>query len=273
MAQCFLHGNGGANVLNFKVVGNPQPANPRENTIWINTDTPITFYAFQTEAPSNPQEGWVWIFVGTSSTAAFNALKKNGIQVYPISAKQYIGGAWVDKTAKSYQNGEWVDWVVSLYDSGKASVPFVDSSTANYGGYTSAVSDAPSRGSVVYNADHIVLSVSAGTASDSSSQFIGTQNEIDVRGHSTLYVEFDNISISKTGGDSWGNGNYVCVSASPIKQFPHTSGSFKRINATSGAQTVTIDISGFDTAYIVVYGHVFNTATTVSSKIRRIKLI
>ena len=272
MGQAFLHGNGGANPLNFKVVGNPQPTNPRENTIWIDTDTPITSYVFSATQPAG-SSGMVWIITGTSSGAEFNALKKNGIQVYPISAKQYIGGAWVDKTAKSYQNGEWVVWVVGLYDSGKASVPFVDSQTANYGGYTSAVSDAPSRGSVVYNADHIVLSVSAGTANDSSSQFIGTQNEIDVRGHSTLYVEFDSISISKTGEDSWGKGNYVCVSASPIKQFPHTSGSFKRINATSGAQTVTIDISGFDTAYIVVYGHVFNTATTVSAKIRRIKLI
>lgn len=54
--------------------------------------------------------GMVWISTGTSSAVAFNALKKNGIQVYPLSAKQYIGGAWVDVTAKSYQNGAWADW-------------------------------------------------------------------------------------------------------------------------------------------------------------------
>ena len=54
--------------------------------------------------------GQVWISTGTSSLVAFNAVKKNGIEVYPISAKQYIGGAWVDVEAKSYQDGVWVDW-------------------------------------------------------------------------------------------------------------------------------------------------------------------
>ena len=54
--------------------------------------------------------GQVWFPVGTSSPVEFNALKKNGITVYPLSAKQYVSGAWVDKTAKSYQNDAWVDW-------------------------------------------------------------------------------------------------------------------------------------------------------------------
>lgn len=40
---------------------------------------------------------------------SFNALEKNGIPVYPMIAKQYIGGAWVEKIAKCYQNGEWVE--------------------------------------------------------------------------------------------------------------------------------------------------------------------
>jgi hypothetical protein len=30
--------------------------------------------------------------------------------VYPISAKQYVGGALVEKPARTYQGGEWVDW-------------------------------------------------------------------------------------------------------------------------------------------------------------------
>ena len=247
MAQCFLHGNGGSNPLNFKVVGNPQPTNPRENTIWIDTDTKITGYQFsaeyqgknllkntatsqtingvtftvnadgsvtangtasentwlgivvylepnttytvsgcpkdgsyetycvqlmdttdwvsvseygnganfttsgvtrhefrmriganatvsnitfypmirlasETDAAWEPyggaQEGAVWIKTGVFSSGAFNALKKNGIQVYPISAKQYIGGAWVDRTAKIYQGGEWHDWMFDLYVDG-----------------------------------------------------------------------------------------------------------------------------------------------------------
>lgn len=56
-------------------------------------------------------EGAVWIQTGNSSPVEFNALKKNSIHIYPLSAKQYVGGAWVDKDAKSYQSGAWVDWI------------------------------------------------------------------------------------------------------------------------------------------------------------------
>ncbi len=108
---------GGGTALNFKVVGNPQPSTAKENTIWIDTDT-ITSWLFSATEPSPAEPGMVWISIGTSSTVEFNALKKNGIQVYPLSAKQYVSGAWVDKTAKSYHGGEWVEWVTFLYKDG-----------------------------------------------------------------------------------------------------------------------------------------------------------
>lgn len=99
---------GGSGGLNFKIVGGTsEPSNPKENTIWVNTDTDITSWIFGVDEPDEPVDGMVWITVGTSSTVAFNVLKKNAIQVYPISAKQYVGGAWVDKEAKCYQDGEW----------------------------------------------------------------------------------------------------------------------------------------------------------------------
>lgn len=105
---------GGGGGLNFKVVGGTTaPSNPKENMIWVNTSTKITSYIFSATQPTG-SAGMVWISTGTSSTAEFNALKKNGIQVYPLSAKQYISGAWVGETAKIYQGGEWVDWVVLI---------------------------------------------------------------------------------------------------------------------------------------------------------------
>ena len=108
-------GGGGGAALNFSVVGNPQPASPKENTIWVNTDVKITGYVFSAVEPADPVEGMVWISVGVSSSAPFNALKKNNITVYPMSAKQYVSGAWVDKTAKSYQGGAWVDWFTYIH--------------------------------------------------------------------------------------------------------------------------------------------------------------
>lgn len=111
--------------LNFKVLGSQnEPSGASENTIWVNTDVPITGYVFNADQPANPSEGMVWIKTGTQSAAAFNALKSNTIMVYPLSAKQYTGGAWVDVTAKSYQGGAWVNWIKRL--------EFIANGVANY---------------------------------------------------------------------------------------------------------------------------------------------
>lgn len=121
MGICYLMQNGGGASLNFKVIGNPMPSTAKENTIWIDTDVPITSYIFSATQQTG-SAGMVWISTGTSSTVAFNALKKNGIQVYPISAKQYVGGAWKTVTAQSYIGGQWVqfssDWEGELYEPG-----------------------------------------------------------------------------------------------------------------------------------------------------------
>ena len=103
---------GGGNPLNFKVVGGTsQPSDTKENTIWVNTSTTISGWAFSAETPSNPVAGMVWFLTGTSSNIEFNALTKNDVTIYPLSAKQYVSGAWVDVTAQSYQGGVWKEWI------------------------------------------------------------------------------------------------------------------------------------------------------------------
>lgn len=108
--------------LNFKIVGGTtQPTSPKENTIWINTDTAIGEYQFSSAEPTKRadgtalQNGDVWIKNIVSSQNGFNALKKNGIEVKPISAEQYVGGAWVDKKMQLYQNGTWKSLSPYLY--------------------------------------------------------------------------------------------------------------------------------------------------------------
>ncbi len=100
---------GGTDPLNFKVVNgyNTTPSNPKENTIWVNTGVEIISWVFSSTKPENPVQGMVWFNVGTGSNAAFNALKKNTIQVYPISASIYNNGEWSEKEVKIYQNGAW----------------------------------------------------------------------------------------------------------------------------------------------------------------------
>lgn len=112
MGEVALEGFGsGSAGVNFKIVGGTtQPTAARENTIWVNTDTAISGWAFSASAPAEPVEGLVWLQTGTYSNVEFNALRKNEIQVYPLTAKQYIDSAWVEKTAYSYQGGSWVSW-------------------------------------------------------------------------------------------------------------------------------------------------------------------
>ena len=120
MAKGFKHGAGGGAPLNFKVVGNPQPSNPKENVIWVDTDIDIPAWHFSATQPENMAEGAVWFPTGVESPAVFNALKKNGIMVYPLSARQYVSGAWVDRVTKIYQGGEWRTMIISglLYENG-----------------------------------------------------------------------------------------------------------------------------------------------------------
>jgi hypothetical protein len=91
--ECFLVKNGGGAPLNFKVVGGTtEPLILKENTIWIDTDSEISSWIFSAKEPTNFTEGMVWFFMSTTSSGIveFNALKKNGIQIFPVSAKQYL---------------------------------------------------------------------------------------------------------------------------------------------------------------------------------------
>lgn len=107
----YVLGGGGADI-NFKVVGGTtRPTSPKENTIWVNTSTKISEWTFSATQPVNPTGGMVWFSTGKSSSVEFNALKKNRLNVYPVSAKQYVSGSLVDVTCQSYQNGKWNNWI------------------------------------------------------------------------------------------------------------------------------------------------------------------
>lgn len=111
MAKGFKHGAGGTDALNFKVVGGTtQPENPKENTIWVNTETDISGWVLSQEEPVEPSDGLVWIGLGTASPAPFNALKKGGLHCFPASCRQYAGGTWVNEDAYLWKDGAWVQF-------------------------------------------------------------------------------------------------------------------------------------------------------------------
>lgn len=98
---------GGAE-LNFEVVGGTtKPSNPKPNTIWVNTSTAITSWAFSADEPTAPVSGMVWIISYPMGDVYFNALQDDAIQIYPLGAQQYINGAWKPLTASIFKNGNW----------------------------------------------------------------------------------------------------------------------------------------------------------------------
>lgn len=104
--------------LNYEVVGGTEvPSNHKENTIWVNTDVEITSWIFSVDEPENPVNGMVWFRTGEYSSVIINVLKDSSVEVYPLSAKQYINNAWVGVTAKSYQDG-WKDWFTAAFLNG-----------------------------------------------------------------------------------------------------------------------------------------------------------
>ena len=175
------------------------------------------------------KEGEVWFPTGASSPVSFNAVKKNGLMVYPLSAKQYIGGTWVEKTAKSYQGGAWVAWWNGqLYDNG-------NTYTSVTGGY-SAYGDGTI---LTENADHLYIEstgpsgVYNNTPVDMAKYNTITFTWTCVRGG--IDVRFQVRSDKSTGGSGWAAG--TTITSPEAKQY-----------------TTALDISSLSGSYYVGVG-------------------
>ena len=201
---------GGSGGLNFKIVSYATKSElladtPKENTIGVITSIPIKGYHFGTEEPSPAAAGMVWITTGTSSAVEFNSLKKNAIQVYPLSAKQQDGSAWVDVTALSYQGGEWVEWFDgTVYDNGKFAPGF---SYVTKAGNTESWVDA---------------STDAYLAATGRFGFIYLTPKIDMTPYTTLTMKVKNGSRVGVSSDGTESGLIAQKSAGATKETEYT---------------------------------------------------
>lgn len=230
-------GSGGSAGLNFKIIGaTSMPSNPKENDIWVNTSDKITDWVFSVTQPTSAT-GRVWISVGTSSIVEFNALKKNGIQVYPISVKQYTNGAWKDVTAKSYQNGKWRDW----WD---GSVIYGDNKyTEIVGEWKTILGDT---GQVTWGTDGVTLTYTGNVGRHAS---IYGKNPIDVTSYKTLRA-----TVTKAVGTT--ANNIIGVRKSPttstsITDYASGYAAYATVPASDNEQIINIDISNLSGDYYV----------------------
>lgn len=226
--ECYLVQNGGGTSLNFKVIPNPMPSTAKENTIWVDTDK-INNYYFSAEQPENMVEYDVWFPVGTSSSVAFSATKKNPIMIYPLSAKQYIGGALVNKTAKSYQNGAFVDW----WD-GSILVDGKD--------YVNGFTIAENYGTVTIGADiTIARDVNADDPNGGNITYVNANNPIDIKPFNSL-----KFSVNVLRKENVNNGDHVALSIG----FKDSTGAWvcnKYLNfwnLNSGDYTISLETGG-----------------------------
>ena len=223
---------GGAPALNFKVAGGATaPDNPKENTIWVNTDVPVTGWALSFDAPAAPAEGTVWIVIGTGGYNVFNALRKNTLAISPMAAKQYVGGAWVERDAQIYIGGEWKDLILYMVKNGRTVYPLEavgKSYDVSNPGAWSGANIVPENGYV---------SVSGA----SNGYGIVYVDDIDLTFAGTLTIDgtFSN-EYKKCKLFVWSAlGTYITDNVVRSIDLPH------------GAGSVSLDVSGLTGAYVV----------------------
>lgn len=251
-----MSGGGGA-ALNFKVMGGTaEPSNPAENTIWIDTDAKITGWLFSSHQPENPAEGMVWIATGSASNAEFNALKKNGIMVYPMFAKQYVTGAWVNKYAMIYQSGKWVslrEWKGELYVSGEDWNHITGgwvAETRNVGeGYTRFPPTITDNGTSI---------TAAMNNNYTGVGFMVTANDIDLTGWNTLTAE---VSGYASVNDDNSGATLSVINRASTDSNGCIVASVNCGTNTFSKKTVTLDIASLSGKYAIGL-HMYNGGTT-----------
>lgn len=255
---------GGSVKLNFEVVGGTtQPSNPKENTIWVNTDVEIprvVFYGGTPGAANYKVEGVVWIKEGYVTSPYFNALitpnSKTNFYCHPLYVYQYINGAWTHKPAMIYRGGAWVELMRYIFKDGKLN---------EITGFMS------SKGTVSTG------SVLKFTANSNDYGHWYSKEKIDL-------TNVNKLSVVVSGGMSWqwGNSPLIGVGTSvPSNNEGQISGlsAYKRL--TSGRDGTTyaissgtyeIDVANINTSVYLVASVISTSSETGSISISKITL-
>jgi hypothetical protein len=236
---------GGAS-LNFEVVGGTtEPTNPKENTIWVNTETAIGEWQFSPLEPtvradgSSLAAGDVWVKTGDYSGVGFNAIKKNIIDIMPLYCNQYVNGSWAAVIAKTYQEGAWQDWTHYLYNMGET----FDVVT---GGWELRNTD----GKVGENTENGLYAKA--TSSEGSYSFNWhTINLIDVTPYKTLKA----IARSNKSKNSNANGDGIHRLGTTLREPTWTPDiALASVNSIANtAQEISVDISGQTGLQRIIY--------------------
>ena len=254
--------------LNFEIVGNPKPANPSNNTIWLNTDTPIVNYFLvsdiaELEADLNFDNGDVYIQIGTDSDAKFSLVDDwpNVLMVYPLSAMQYVNGAWVKLYGEASIDNEWIpfssEWNGELYDIGNQ---YTDK-TGGWGssGWKPYYPNFATTPPTFNDSGMVITTVNSPTSGD---QFVisGTQNKIDLSNYDTInvtvtdYEETFWIGVTKDKV-VWDDSDYLLLARQRI----------------SKNGVIPLSVSSISSGYISIFGYTNGKDVTFGA-VKKIKM-
>ncbi len=243
--------------LNFRVTGGTTQPTGRENLIWVNTSATITDWIFCVAQPDGV-EGRVWFKVSTFSDGAFNAVKQNGLWVYPNPCKQYISGSWAAKDTQIYSDGAWKEFYQYLYNNGTVSALGSGLGTNSckwYPGTTYYDIANIQRG-----ADYIRF-----YSSDTYSHGIAiwTTSKVDL-------TDFTSLKVNITSASS-NNASTIKLAAYISPTLPSNTSSYtNRIaaaawNLTSGAGVLEVSLSSVTGSYYVILGYSQNGAQSTNT--------
>lgn len=202
---------------------------------WPNVETKVRFVEPDAEYQiSEPEEGTVWVKTGMSSKAAFNALRKNALQVCPLEAKQYVEGQWVRKEAEIWQNGGWVQFITLF-----------DGFLFNYGSVNEELTGGwvkDGKGTVTTQSNGSVA-IAPTTGNDQA--IYRTANKIDLSAFSTLTM--NGIMWEQNG---WYR-THVCV-WSDVTYGNYEKGLIASTKGNSNAEKdYTVDVSALTGSYYI----------------------
>lgn len=235
-------GSGGAG-LNFKIVnGTTQPTSPGENTIWVKTSTAITGYMFSSAKPDSAASGTVLIQTAATSNAAFNALKKDTLMVYPDSVSLYTDGSWAKQDAWIYQNNEWTQiswsWLYVIQNGVIVTPPGF--STFGYTGNTTLPTITAGDGY-----QQIV--------STTNSNAVTTDSNIDLTNITTVYAEINLVKVTQSSTAKWKGISLAVLNAVGVANHNALTNAIieQQLTTTIGEQTLSVDVSALTGSYYI----------------------
>ena len=213
-------------------------------------ETPITSHVFSATEPTSPADGMVWFNIGTSCAAPINALKKNGLWIYPTACQQYTNSAWMTRTAETYQGGVWVDWGLLLISGGTIEENIsggLDKKALAY----KTEDGASATPTITVNSDNVKISVKA---SENGWGIVHTVNKIDLTPYKTLKISAEFNNASDYGNYTWRQ----LIVRSTIAKGWHSGCAAKLTfgdgKGTYSAVNETLDISAVNGEYFIGIG-------------------